>query len=233
MNQNLQKLMIPIAIIVAGALVAGAIIFTRSTEPASVPTQYQDPETLAIEAASEVTKTDHVRGDTKGALVTFVEYSDLDCPFCSEMHKVMRQVMQQNPDDVAWVYRHYPLTELHPEARNKAILSECIAKEFGNDAFWEYIDALFEGEANATKLAADMGLGEDGLADCLSDDKMAAIVDTQFEDAIATGGRGTPWTLIVLPDGSAVPLSGYRPYEVLQDIIDAVREQVSLGTFSE
>jgi len=91
----------------------------------------------------EVTEDDHIRGNTD-AKVFFVEYSDIDCPFCSQLHETMIDVVDNyDPGDVAWVYRHFPLTNIHPTAAVKAEASECIAELGDNDAFWEFLDILF------------------------------------------------------------------------------------------
>lgn len=88
-----------------------------------------------------VTEADHIKGSLD-APIKIVEYSDYDCPFCSRFHDSMNQVVEQN-DDVAWVYRHFPLDQLHPNARTIAQISECIAEAEGNDAFWTFTDGYF------------------------------------------------------------------------------------------
>ena len=90
-------------------------------------------------AVPPVTDTDHVRGDA-GAKVTIIEYSDFDCPYCSRFHTTMNQVVQQYSGQVRWVYRHFPLDNLHPDARAKAVASECAGEQ---GKFWEFADAAF------------------------------------------------------------------------------------------
>lgn len=90
-----------------------------------------------------VTSADHIRGDIN-APVKIVEFSDIDCPFCKRFHTTMLEVMNTYGKEgkVAWVYRHFPLTQLHPDAANKAEASECVAELGGNDKFWEFVDGL-------------------------------------------------------------------------------------------
>lgn len=95
-------------------------------------------------ALDPVTASDHIRGDIN-ADVIIVEYSDLECPFCARFHPIIKDILEQYGTKVAWVYRHFPLDGIHANARAKAEASECVASLGGNDAFWKYVDATFDG----------------------------------------------------------------------------------------
>lgn len=92
---------------------------------------------------AEVTELDHIRGNMD-ADVVIIEYSDIECPFCKRFHGTMNQVVETYGDQVAWVYRHFPLESIHRNARPWAIESECVAEIGGNDAFWKYLDERFK-----------------------------------------------------------------------------------------
>lgn len=88
-----------------------------------------------------MTDQDYVRGE-RNARVQLFEYSDYDCPFCKRVHPTLQSLLEQNAGGVAWIYRQFPLTQLHPEARVKSEAALCAGKVGGSDAFWAYSDAL-------------------------------------------------------------------------------------------
>jgi protein-disulfide isomerase len=88
-----------------------------------------------------VDQTDHITG-SQNAKLTIIEFSDLECPYCKQVHPTIKQVMEKYSADVRWVYRHLPLS-IHPNALSAAVASECAAELGGNDAFWQFIDAIF------------------------------------------------------------------------------------------
>jgi hypothetical protein len=89
-----------------------------------------------------VTERDYILGNTNARYV-LVEYSDLDCPYCKQFHDTMNSFISNTSLDIAWVYRHFPLTS-HPEADDKAEYLECIGNRYGNQAFWDASNVLFE-----------------------------------------------------------------------------------------
>ena len=89
-----------------------------------------------------VSDQDHILGNLN-APVKLIEYSDLQCPFCGRFHPTMQRVVKEYGDQVAWVYRHFPLESIHPNARPLANASECAANLGGNDSFWKFVDAVF------------------------------------------------------------------------------------------
>jgi protein-disulfide isomerase len=88
-----------------------------------------------------VTEEDYLLGDRNSRYILF-EYSDYDCPFCSSFHATAKEFTEANAD-VAWVYRQFPLDQLHPNARAKSEAALCAGEVGGNDAFWAFSDAMF------------------------------------------------------------------------------------------
>jgi protein-disulfide isomerase len=92
-----------------------------------------------------ITAEDHVNGDIN-APIKIVEYSDIDCPFCKRFHSTLEQVKALYGDKVVWVYRHFPITQLHPDSFKKSHATECVAELGGNDKFWQYLKLLSDSE---------------------------------------------------------------------------------------
>ena len=84
---------------------------------------------------------DHYRGG-ENPTITLIEYSDFECPFCARVHETLNTLVG-NHSELTWVYRHLPLS-FHDQAMPAALVSECIADEAGNDAFWVFADTIFK-----------------------------------------------------------------------------------------
>lgn len=86
---------------------------------------------------------EHILGNLNAKII-IVEYSDPECPFCKVFHNTMHQVVDNGSGEIAWVYIHYPIPQLHPKAFHEAEATECAWEQGGNKAFWKYMDKLFE-----------------------------------------------------------------------------------------
>lgn len=185
-------------------------------------------------AVKPIVAEDHIRGNPK-APVKVVEFSDFECPFCKRFHGAMRQMMDAYGKDgkVAWVYRHFPLDQIHSKARKEEQAAECAAELGGNNAFWSYADRLFEitpsnnglDLALLPNIAQDIGLDRAKFETCLSGDqrggKYAAHIEANLQDATASGATGTPYSLVISSKGQIFPINGALPYESVKEVIDA------------
>lgn len=140
--ETLQKLALPISIVVAGGLIAVSLFFVNSNKPSGP----QDPADVRI--ADEVRGAqadDHILGNPKADIIV-VEYSDTECPFCKVFHETMHQIISEYGDsgNVAWVYRNFPIPQLHPKAAKQAEALECAAELGGNAGFWKFTDKVYE-----------------------------------------------------------------------------------------
>lgn len=218
---------IPVAIVIAGALIAGTIFWTRTDSQKDPNEADLGPVNKIVEEATKVKDNDHIRGD-KNAPVKIIEYSDMECPFCKEFHYVLKKAFDEYDGKVAWVYRHFPIQERHPKALNEAIASECVAELGGNDKFWQFLDKFFDVSLsnNQTDLsvlptiATSVGIDKDKFNECLGSGKYNEKINAEFQEALQTGGTGTPWSLLVTKDGRIFPINGYSDYNVLKQIIE-------------
>ena len=227
---------ISMSIIVAGLIIAGAIYFSNGRTPSNIAGTATDTDALAAEATATnelaknvdpVTDSDHIRGSLD-AKVTIVEFSDFDCPFCQRVHETFKQIASEySSNDVAWVYRHLPLTQLHPNADIKAFASECAAEQGGNDAFWRFADAYIAvqdpaaGKELPIKVAGEIGLNIAEFQTCLDSNKFFDKVDGHMQNAGESGGRGTPYSIIISGD-QYIAVSGAQPYQNFKNQIDAL-----------
>jgi protein-disulfide isomerase len=219
----------PIAIVLAGIIIAGAMYFSDGKKEA-VPV-VTEKVVSGVDQVRPVTASDHIRGNPNAPLV-IVEYSDTECPFCSRFHSTMKQVMDTygKTGQVAWVYRHFPIDQLHSKARKEAVALECAGELGGNDKFWAYTDRLYEitpannglDLAELPKIAEYIGLDVSKFNTCLASGKYDAKIQADADNAKLTGAEGTPWSVIIVKDGNNEALNGAYPYANLKQIIDTL-----------
>ena len=131
------------------------------------------------------------------------------------------------------MYRHFPLTSIHSRALSASLASECAAELGGNDAFWKFAGGLFENQNTLgrdlyTRLATENGISESKFISCLDSDKYRKRVQADRENAIASGGGGTPFNIIINEKGEVFPFSGALPYEHTKQIIECAMQSVLL-----
>jgi protein-disulfide isomerase len=218
-----------LAIILAGVLVAGAILFVNFYAPRGVmPVDVAGAVVAA--AVTPPASTDHWRGN-KSAPIVLVEYSDFQCPYCALIHPTLKRIVEESNGDVAWVYRHLPLESIHPEARSAAVAAECIAEQLGDEGFWAFADRMFENSgalqrgmnsALYLQLATSLGANPLTFNACTTSERFETLIDTHTTEAIENGGNGTPFTIVVA-GGEQFPFSGALPYAQIQAVIKSVQ----------
>jgi protein-disulfide isomerase len=200
---------------------------TSGTQVAAANPTAADPagETAPAPPAApvpDVTDADHIRGNSD-AKVTLIEYSDFECSFCSRHLETIDQIMDEYPNDVRLVYRHFPLS-FHQFAGPSAEASECAAVQ---GKFWEMHDGLFAAANGVglstegiTQIATDIGLNTSDFDSCMTNGDMVDAVGADYQDGIASGVGGTPGTFV---NGELV--EGAVPYETFKQIIEAAGAQ--------
>lgn len=146
----------------------------------------------------QIQDTDPVRGTTNQPLMTIIEFSDFQCPFCAEQATVLKQFITQYADQVALVWKDYPLEELHSEAGNAAEAARCAQLQ---GKFWQMHDWLFDHQSDLSATAyqqgaAEVGLNLDSFNACLNDHATVPWIRQNFTEAEQIGFRSTPVLII-------------------------------------
>lgn len=236
-----NELLIPGAIVLAGVFIAGAVFFSNGGSVDRVGTEaHQADEQMQPVATTDkvrpVTTVDHIKGNPD-APIKIVEYSDFECPFCQQFHRTLTQVMDKYGADgeVAWVFRQFPIEQLHSKAPAVAMASECVAELGGNDAFWQFTDSYFEVtltnnrtdiEKVIPQLVQEIGINQSDFQTCFESGRHNEKIAADFNNAAESGGQGTPWSVVIAPNGKTFPLSGSQPLGSVEKLIEIARSEI-------
>ena len=140
-----------------------------------------------------VSNTDHAQGNLNADLI-IVEYGDYQCPYCGAAYPVLKELMGQFGNQIKFVFRNFPLSEMHQYARMAAIAAEAAALQ---GKFWEMHDAIYENQRNLNEnfllmLAGKLNLNIPQFEKDLENSELAEKVDADFESGIVSGVNGTP-----------------------------------------
>lgn len=205
------------------------IAFAVYSGGAKAPTATNNQQPVTEAKIVPVSDKDHYFG-SRSAKVVIVEYSDTECPFCKVFHNTMNQLMKDYDGQVAWVYRHLPIPQLHAKATKEAEATECVAELGGNTAFWQYLDKIFEttnsndslDPALLPVLAKAVGVSEASFNNCLSSDKYTEAVKASAAEGFASGARGTPFSIIMKDGKQAGTINGAEPIASVKAKLDAL-----------
>ncbi len=189
-----------------------------TTVPSPTPDTDFDPETTAM------------RGDAD-APITIYEFSDYQCPFClRHFEQAMPKIIEQYVDtgNVRYIFKDFPITGIHPQAPKASEAAECAGEQ---ERYWEMHDRLFQGQqadwnqnpdaVNIFKsYAEELGLDTAPFDECLDSGRYTEEVSSDLNEGVQAGVTGTPAFFI---NGQFV--SGAQPYEVFQQLIEALLEE--------
>jgi protein-disulfide isomerase len=192
----------PLAIIIGSAIIACGLMgygyITTTNIANSGGTNYFTGRTID--------DADFVEGNSE-ADVFVVEYSDPECPFCVQVSPTIKELRQKYASTVGFVYRHFPLTQIHSHAFDESKAIVCAGTLGGSKKFYEYIDALYGYKiSNRTTqlptkgkedIARGIGLSLPEFTACLSAQATTQIVDQSINDGVGAGVQGTPSTFIL------------------------------------
>jgi protein-disulfide isomerase len=184
---------------------------------AAVPPAQQPPANEGdFSKVSPITDEDYIRGDVN-APITLIEYSDFECPFCAKLIPTVDQLLDEYDGQVRLVYRHFPLSSIHPNAQKAAEAAECAGEQ---GKFWEMHDLLFANQqaltvTNLKAYAGQLKLNQGQFDSCLDTSKYASKVNAQAQEAQAAGITGTPGTFV-----NDQLVKGAFPYTTFQQIVE-------------
>jgi protein-disulfide isomerase len=192
------------------AIVADAAILGAQSGPKGP----EEPPRVAVATAGHAT---HGPAD---APVTIVEFADFECPFCGGLFSTLKTIELAYPGKVRFVYRHFPLTKIHPYAQKAAEAAVCAGEQ---GRFWEMHDSLFRsqrdlGVESLKRRAKELGVDAAAFDVCLDSGRTAARIKEDVSDAAKAGVRGTP-TLFI----NGRMLLGNQPVELRAIIDDELR----------
>lgn len=204
----------------------------RSGDIDETSLQFTDSFSTSIALASQpitegiydlATTDDPVLGKTT-AEITIVEFADFGCPYSRESSFVLRELAAKYPNSVRFVYRDFPLTDIHPIAQKAAEAGEC-AQDQGK--FWEYHDKLYQHQTTLTEsrlveFAQELNMNAYQFENCLNSGRYADEVLEDYQVGLEAGVRGTPTFFI---NGNRIP--GAIPAEVLDLVIESILNQES------
>jgi protein-disulfide isomerase len=136
---------------------------------------------------------DHIQGpDT--APITLVEYGDYECPYCGQAYPIIKQIQGYFQDNLRFVFRNFPLTQVHPHAQKAAEAAEAADTQ---NKFWNMHDYLYEhqqalDERHLEKYAKIIGLNLERFNDDMKNHIHASRIREDFLSGIQSGVNGTP-----------------------------------------
>ncbi len=218
----------PIAIIIASIIISGGLmgygVITQSDSSNSKSN---------IFAGRPVDDTDYIEGNEDSKVIV-VEYSDPECPYCVQVSPTIKKVREEYSDKIAFVYRHFPLTQIHPHALDESQAISCAGAVGGSKKYYEYIDAFYDYKMSkqTTQLtktgkedfARSIGIDMQTFTKCMTTKQTEQVVIDSINDGVTAGVQGTPSTFVLLKTRKGYEVvsmvDGARPYEFFKAVID-------------
>lgn len=235
---KINQAVISLSILLIGIIISGGIFFARF-ERKEPEVEILAPEEIILDI-QPIGPTDHILGSPNAKLV-IIEYSDLECPFCQQFHPTMKRIMREYgpTGQVAWIYRHFPITELFDNSYKAAVATECAVNLDETDnklIFWDYLDKIFSNAPvqldfeTLVRQATDLEIDEDSFRACLITEKYTEKIESDIRDVEQIikfdSGFSTPYSLIFSRYGLEERISGAVSFSELKLIIDRILETI-------
>ena len=213
------------------AILAGLIFFSRQ-EKVDV-SQVDANQPITAQKAQELQSglPDNIYGN-KDSKVILIEYGDYSCPGCEQLEKRLHPILEEYKDDVMFVYRHFPLTTIHPNARLAAAYAEAAGLQ---GKYWEMHQALFANRQSWWQLstnerdgalegyAKNLGLNIEQLKEDISDNRISQKINFDQELGKSKGVNSTPSLFL---NGDAIEQDELQDAESIRSLLDkAIKEK--------
>jgi protein-disulfide isomerase len=168
-----------------------------------------------------ISEYDHRAGNLNAG-ITLVEYGDFECSHCGAAHPLVKQLLKEYGQDLMFVFRHFPLQQMHPMAMMAAVAAEAAGKQ---GKFWEMYDQIYEDQENLSGdnllfYAKNIGLDLTQFAEDWKDEELASRVEQDMEGGIRSGVNGTPSFFL-----NGIKLDSYD--ETYESLAEAIQNLVS------
>jgi protein-disulfide isomerase len=182
---------------------------------------------VTVEGREINTEDLKIRGNNQ-ASIYLVEFSDYECPFCSRFHSTPKDIVANSNGKVAWVWKYFPLTQIHPNAHPSSVAAECVYRLGGAEKFWQFSDTLIAKQTSLNENlykseATKLGIPAGQFTTCLNDATVAAEVDKNTQEGESLGVTGTPTTFVVKNENGKLTIleaiSGALPRETVDSIV--------------
>ncbi len=227
---NTIPLTTPVAIIIAALvlsfshIVYGAIIASSSGVQKNTVTMFN---------GRSVDESDLITGNTKSDVI-LVEYSDTECPFCAQLSPTIKKIKAEYASKIGFVYRFFPLTQIHKNAFEESRAIYCVGKNLGATKREEYVTSIFDYKYERQNmvfpsgqkelLAKNIGVNQETFNACMLSQESSDAVTASIQDGTVAGVQGTPasFVLIKTKNGYEVValIDGARPYEYFKAVLD-------------
>lgn len=216
------------------AIIVAAIMLSLSHVAYGVIIQKKSSSgTFQPFAGAPVTEKDYPTGKVKSDVIV-VEYSDTQCPFCAQVQPTMKRLQEEYASKVAFVYRYFPLTSIHPDAFGEAKAVDCVGKLAGGEKRRDYINKIFEYKTSQKNMvlkkgdtvtfAKELGVDEQQFTTCVNNPETDAIVNSALQDGVNAGVQGTPASMVLKKKGDRYELvafiDGARQYDYFKAAIE-------------
>ncbi len=174
-----------------------------------------------------VVSTEHILGNVN-APIKIVEFGNTGSPFSKAHYSTLKLIVANNGNKVAWVYRHFPMTQLFPKDQREAEALECAGMIGGNDTFWKYLDRIMAvtqsnnslTDSSLLDIASYANLNRTAFLSCLDGGSATARVNVNLAEATSLGLTGVPQAFVVSPTGRKYDVQGAQPIDTIQEIIN-------------